>query len=52
VATPREPAGLPHFVVSRTAGYEEHWPQIEDTMIDSMVRVEKALKPHIAVLPV
>jgi hypothetical protein len=27
---------------------EERWPQIHDTMIDAMVRLERALKPHVA----
>lgn len=31
---------------------EERWPQIQSTMIDAMVRLEKALKPHIAGLPI
>ena len=31
---------------------EERWPQIQDAMIDAMIRLEKALKPHIARLDV
>jgi len=31
---------------------EEKWPQIHDAMIDAMIRLEKALKPHIARLDV
>jgi len=31
---------------------EEKWPQIQDAMIDAMIRLEKALKPHIARLDV
>lgn len=27
---------------------EERWPQIHDAMIDAMIRLEKALQPHIA----
>ena len=29
---------------------EARWPEIQDTMIDAMIRLEKALKPHIAKL--
>lgn len=29
----------------------ERWPEIQDRMIDAMVRLEKALKPHIKRLP-
>jgi Domain of unknown function (DUF4268) len=37
-----------------SGGYrdEERWPEIQDAMIDAMVRLEKALKPHIAKLPI
>ena len=31
---------------------EEKWPQIHDAMIDAMIRLEKALKPHIERLDV
>jgi hypothetical protein len=31
---------------------EDSWPQIHDAMIDAMIRLEKALKPHIAGLDV
>ena len=31
---------------------DEKWPQIQDGMIDAMIRLEKALKPHIARLDV
>ncbi len=31
---------------------EEKWPEIHDAMIDNMVRLEKALKPHISKLKV
>jgi hypothetical protein len=31
---------------------EEAWPQIQDALIDAMIRLEKALKPHIATLPI
>jgi uncharacterized protein DUF4268 len=31
---------------------EERWPQIQDAMIDAMIRLEKALKPHISALPI
>jgi len=31
---------------------DEKWPQIQDAMIDAMIRLEKALKPHIARLDV
>jgi hypothetical protein len=31
---------------------EDKWPQIQDAMIDAMIRLEKALKPHIARLDV
>ena len=30
---------------------ESRWPQIQDAMIDSMVRLEKALRPHLSTLP-
>ena len=30
---------------------EEEWPEIQDTMIDTMIRLEKALRPHIDRLP-
>ncbi|GAG45527.1 unnamed protein product, partial [marine sediment metagenome] len=26
---------------------EERWPEIQEAMIDAMIRLEKALKPHI-----
>jgi hypothetical protein len=29
---------------------EESWPKIQDDIIDAMVRLERALKPHIAKL--
>jgi hypothetical protein len=34
------------------SGYrdEESWPRIQDTLIEAMIRLEKALKPHIAAL--
>ena len=31
---------------------EERWPEIQDTMIDAMIRLEAALKSHIDKLPV
>lgn len=31
---------------------QEDWPEIEDALIDRMVRLHKALSPHIATLPV
>jgi hypothetical protein len=31
---------------------EERWSAIQEAMIDSMVRLEAALKPHIAKLPI
>lgn len=31
---------------------EERWPQVQDPMIEAMLRLEKALKPHIAALTV
>ena len=31
---------------------EEKWPEIQDAMIDAMIRLEKALKPHIERLDV
>ena len=31
---------------------EENWSEIQDTMIDAMIRVEEAFKPHIDKLPV
>ena len=31
---------------------ESKWPEIQDAMIDAMIRLEKALKPHIAELKV
>ena len=31
---------------------EDEWPQIHDAMIDAMMRLEKALKPHIGRLDV
>ncbi len=31
---------------------EAQWPKIQDAMIDAMIRLEKALKPHIAKLQV
>ena len=31
---------------------ESRWPEIQDAMIDAMIRLEKALKPHIAKLKV
>ena len=31
---------------------ESKWPEIQDAMIDAMIRLEKALKPHIAKLKV
>jgi hypothetical protein len=36
-----------------TGGYrdpEEGWPEIQDTMIDAMIRLQKALAPHVAAL--
>lgn len=38
---------------SSLGGYrdEENWPKIQDVMIDTMVRLEKALRPHIERLP-
>ena len=30
---------------------EERWPEIQDTMIDGMIRLEAALRPHIDGLP-
>jgi hypothetical protein len=29
---------------------DESWPEIQDAMIDAMIRLERALKPHIAKL--
>jgi hypothetical protein len=29
---------------------KEKWPQIQDDLVDRMVRLEKALKPHLATL--
>jgi hypothetical protein len=29
---------------------EQEWPEIQDTMIDAMIRLEKALAPHVAAL--
>ena len=26
---------------------EEKWPEIHEAMVDAMIRLEKALKPHI-----
>lgn len=36
------------------AGYrdEERWPELQDQMIDSMIRLEAALQPHIAALSI
>jgi hypothetical protein len=31
---------------------EDRWPEIQDAMIDAMIRMEKALKPHISRLDV
>lgn len=31
---------------------EERWPEIQDAMIDAMVRLEKALRPHIDALDI
>ncbi len=31
---------------------EEEWPKIQDAMIDAMIRLEKALRPHIDVLKI
>jgi len=31
---------------------EDRWPEIHDAMIDAMIRLEKALRPHIAKLKV
>ena len=31
---------------------EERWPEIQDRLIDAMIRLEKALKPHIGRLPI
>ena len=31
---------------------ESKWPEIQEAMIDAMIRLEKALKPHIAKLKV
>jgi Domain of unknown function (DUF4268) len=31
---------------------EESWPEVQDAMIDSMIRLERALKPHIAKLAI
>jgi len=31
---------------------EEKWPEIQDVMIDAMIRLEKAFRPHIDKLPV
>jgi len=33
-------------------GDEDKWPQVQEALIDAMVRLERALKPHIAKLPV
>ena len=34
----------------RTAGYadDESWPELQDEMIDAMIRLEKALRPHVS----
>lgn len=39
---------------SDNGGYrdEEEWPHIQEAMIDAMIRLNKALKPHFASLPV
>ncbi len=31
---------------------EEKWPELQDALIDAMVRLEKAFKPHVAKLSV
>jgi hypothetical protein len=31
---------------------EPHWAEIQDGMIDAMVQLESALRPHIAALPI
>ena len=38
----------------KLGGYrdEDKWPEIQDAMIEAMIRLEKALKPHIAKLQV
>ena len=28
----------------------DHWPELQEALIDAMVRLEKALKPHIKAL--
>jgi hypothetical protein len=35
----------------KAGGYrdpEEQWPTIQDAMIDAMIRLEQAVKPHLA----
>jgi hypothetical protein len=31
---------------------EDKWPEVQDAMIDAMIRLEKALRPHIEKLQV
>lgn len=49
------PSGA-HRVESRlqTGGLldEEHWPEIQDHMVNAMIRLERAMRPHIARLQV
>ena len=39
---------------SLEGGYrdEERWPEIHEAMIDAMIRLERALRPHLDRLPV
>ena len=39
------------FSLGGYRGDEERWPEIQDAMIDGMIRLEAALKPHIDRLP-
>jgi len=43
----REVCRIKHTL--KNGGYrdEENWPEIQDDMIDAMIRLEKALRPHI-----
>jgi len=31
---------------------EEQWPEIQSAMVDAIVRLERALKPHVAALQI
>lgn len=44
--------GIRSEVTDRGYRDEEHWPEVQDAMIDAMIRFEAALRPHIDALDV